>query len=424
MPEEKIREYKVIGGPFAGTYGEVVIGQHLHLNFKRAIKRLHAHVRSDVIRDEVLKQQAINSPYVVHIYDFFDLAEDRYAILMEFCPIGLTEYLRERFSQTSGHLPYDEARELLYGILRGLNDAHNAGIIHGDIKPANVRFGEDTFPKLSDFGAARRQREAGFVIKGSTNWMAPEVLAGGETTKESDYFSFGVLAYLVLSGRHPYFAGDPSCLTSEEYNIANAAFVPERLSSLRTDIPIAVADLVMELLSRGGVRERAEQALKAALAEPPSLEPGTPSAVMTADQPTPEEIARLGDAYNDARQKFFMFFRPRDAVEALDRVLDGFGTTRFKGKRVAKLADCWSLRAYINNSAGLFEAAISSATHGLEVDEDHVSSLHARGYAFIQIAKYTDAIKDLERALERTEDSKKRIQIRGLIETAKSRALS
>jgi serine/threonine-protein kinase len=110
--------------------------------------------------------------------------------------------------------------------------------------------------------------------------MAPETLDGGEATKDSDYFSFGVLAYLMLSGRHPYFADDPSCLTSEDDNIRSLTFRVPPLSTLRSDIPQKVADLVMELLSRDAkVRARAEQDLKAALSE--KFEPEVTSAVST-----------------------------------------------------------------------------------------------------------------------------------------------
>lgn len=101
----------------------------------------------------------------------------------------MDEYLIEGFEQTKGKgLPLDEAFPLLYQILQGLNDAHKADVIHGDIKPANVRFGEGATqnelgsPKLADFGAAIMLRQQSPALRGSTNWMAPEIIKGGDAT--------------------------------------------------------------------------------------------------------------------------------------------------------------------------------------------------------------------------------------------------
>ena len=430
----RIREYEIIKGPFSGTYGKVSIGKHTTLGIKRAIKELHSHVKPELIREEARKQELVKSPYVVQIHDFFD---DPPAILMEYCPTGLDQYLRDNFRQLGGRIPYDEARKLLHGILQGLNDAHKAGLVHGDIKPANVRFGtgetegELGLPKLADFGAARNLREAGLLIKGSTNWMAPELIAGGEATQESDYFSFGILAYLVLTARHPYFANDPSCLLSEDNNIASPTFTVEPLNKVRNDVPLAVCDLIMELLSRNAsARMRAEQDLKAALAQPMEAETILPSAMTTAAptttaaltvEPTLEETKMLDEAYERARQSFFSFFRPKDAVDIINATMEQIRWERFVGAKVTRLADCWSLRAFINNSASRFPDAVTAATNGLQVDNNHVNSLHSRGYAYIQQGDYPAAKRDLDRALELAETPTKRQQISSLLDTLKSR---
>lgn len=421
---DDIREYKIIGGPFNGNYGAVLIGLHAHLGSKRAIKRLHPYVLPKIIREEALKQQAVKSPYIIQIYDFF---KKENVIVMEYCPKGLDEFLKERFPQVKGQLPYEEAREILHGILQGLNDAHRADVVHGDIKPANVRFGvgknEDELglPKLGDFGAARRLREDSLVPRGSTNWMAPEVIDGGEATKASDYFSFGILAYLILSGRHPFFANDPSCLITEEETITSSTYRPYPLASLRPDIPVRVAEHVMELLSKDPEnRVKAEHALKAELSEPLKRTEGPPLPPQFS-RPTSEENAQIEEAYNNARELFFGYYRPKEAVEALDTFLRDFQWERFKGHCVGSLADCWSLRAYINNSGGFFPEALTAATNGLEVDENHVNSLHARGYAHIQLSQYGDAKSDLLRALQLTTDSLKRRQISQLFDTLRVR---
>jgi tetratricopeptide (TPR) repeat protein len=315
-----------------------------------------------------------------------------------------------------------------------LNDAHKAGVIHGDIKPANIRFGAGNTEeelgdaKLADFGAAKRLREEGPTIKGSTNWMAPELIESGDATPASDYFSFGVVAYLVLAGRHPYFANDPTCLTSEEDNIVNPTYRPEPLSVIRSDVPRAVADLIMELLARDTqARSRAEQALKAALSqpvepeEPPGPPPARPVAPLAVEALTPEEAAQLEMGYEQGRRRFFVYYQPTEAIETLDQILQQIRWERFANVRVTRIADCWSLQAYIHNSAGLFENAVDAASNGLTVDPDHVSSLHARGYAYIQLGRYREAHQDLTRAFDLATLPTKRRQISGLLSTLRAR---
>ena len=426
VPNEELREYEILEGPFSGTYGHVRIGRHKTGGWIRAIKQLHQHVLPEVIIQEAVKQQAIKSPYVVQIFELWDEPK---AIVMEYCKIGLDRYLKERLTQTKGQLPYDEARDVLHGILQGLNDAHKAGVVHGDIKPANVRFGtaekdrELGLPKLADFGAARKVSEAAQVLKGSTNWMAPEVLNGGPPTEASDYFSFGVLAYLVFTGHHPYFANDPSCLTSEDDNIANPVFRPIPLSVHRPDIPVQVADLVMALLS-GDVeaRRRGEVALKAALSQ--RLEPEekpVPVSQIGQRHLTEEETAQLQVTYETARELFFREFLPLEAVKVLDTFLRDFRWERFEGQGITRIADCWSLRGFISNSMGLFDAAVDAASKGLRTDGDHANSLHVRGYAYVQLGRYVEAEADLSRALDLTRDVRKRGQITKLLETLRVR---
>lgn len=426
MPDQQIREYRIIKGPFNGTYGTVSVGEHTTLGTKGAIKQLHSHVKTDLIRDEALKlKEVVKSPYVVQIHDFWN---DPPAIVMEFCPIGLDQFLRDRFRDQDPQIGYDEARELLHDILQGLNDAHKQGLVHGDIKPANVRFGvgktEDDLgvPKLADFGAARHIRGDAATIKGSTNWMAPELVEGGEATTASDYFSFGVLAYLVLTRRHPYFASHPSCLWSEEDNITSPTFRPQPLSAVRSDVPQPVCDLIMELLSRDpDARIRAEQSLKAALSQPVEPEAPPPPTLPVPSELTAQERDALEQAYDNARRYFFVYYEPVNAVAVIDLAMHKAQWERFIGKKVPRIADCWSLRAYINNSGGYFDDAIDAATKGLRVDGDHVSSLHARGYAYIQPGQYAEAENDLRRALQHAATPTKRRQTSGLLDTLKVR---
>lgn len=424
-PQKSMRDYIIEAGPFKGTYGSVCIGVHKIMRNRVAIKQLHPHIKSKVIQQEAEKLKKVKSPYVVQIYEFWIKEK---AIVMEYCPFGLDSYLIKRFKEEEG-IPFEEARELLQCILQGLIDAHSSDIIHGDIKPANVRFGiGDTEkdvgdPKLGDFGAARSLEQAGQTIPGSNNWMAPELIGGGTATRSSDYFSFAVLAYLILSGKHPFYSDDPSCLTSEEDNIKNADFKIFDLASLRSDVPSHIADLIMELLSRNPEqRESIAENLKVALSERFAL---TKESTITAPSPilglSNEEKEQLKKVYDQANRYFFRNYLAPLALETLDEFLEKIKWERFKNQRIATLADCWSLKAFINNNRREFSQAIDSASNGLLIDPDHINSLHCRAHANTQSGNYDKAKIDVTKALSLCSDENKERQLKNLLATIDDR---
>jgi tetratricopeptide (TPR) repeat protein len=108
-------------------------------------------------------------------------------------------------------------------------------------------------------------------------------------------------------------------------------------------------------------------------------------------------------------------------VQLLATFLKDFKWERFAGSKLVGLADCWSLGAFIHNSSGFFKEAVEAAANGLRVHSEHVNSLHARGYAYIQLGRYGEAESDLKKALDLTADPKKRDQIGKLLETLKVR---
>jgi len=432
----RIRGWKKYKGPFMGNYSTVWIVQNRILpKNKMAMKVPHPFLNPDLIIDEARKQHDVNSLYVVRIYELRPAKKPR-CILMEYCPDSLDKYLKRKLQQMRSqgirHLPYDaELASILWGVIQAINDAHSCDVIHGDLKPGNILLDSGLTPKVSDFGAARSLRKNYSFVRGSTNWMAPEVLEGRDTTKESDYFSFGIIAYLLISGQHPFFCDDKSCLHSEEDNIRDRTFNIQPLEDLRSDIPPDIATQVMNLLFRGrGSEKKRTQAFlnlkvllsKDALLEPPEMiERIAPEPELVSITPQPEELDQISQAYEDARKEFFVIWNPTRALRILDEFLKRLNWERFIGSGSVALADCWSLKAYINNSLGFYNDSIKDASNGLKVKSDHVNSLHSRGYAFIQRGEDKNAKDDLEKALKNTEDERKKAQITQLIEAVKRR---
>jgi eukaryotic-like serine/threonine-protein kinase len=170
---------------------------------------------------EVLSAREVVHPNLCPIYDIFhwNRPESRLTFLTMKLLAG--ETLAARLART-GALPIPEASQIINQVGLGLSAAHDAGILHRDIKASNIildGFGEKVCAVLTDFGLARAAQSettaltAGGVA-GTPGYMAPELFYGGTQSKASDVFSFGVVAYQALTGHLPRislnFAADKS----------------------------------------------------------------------------------------------------------------------------------------------------------------------------------------------------------------------
>jgi hypothetical protein len=157
-------------------------------------------------RTEAEAVARLQHPHVVQIHEIGEQNGLPYFAL-EFCAGGsLAERLRK------GKLTPHEAAALVEQLARGVQAAHDKGVIHRDLKPANVLFTEDATPKIADFGLARKMEEAGHTatgaVLGTPSYMAPEQATGNkqEVGPAADVYALGAILYELLTSRPPFQA--------------------------------------------------------------------------------------------------------------------------------------------------------------------------------------------------------------------------
>lgn len=216
-----------------------------------AVKIMHAHLRgagtvAERFRREAQSVAALEHPNIVRIYDVAPAGADEIYFVAELMEGGtVADWLQ---SEPGHRLPHEVALAVALQVLRGLEAAHKAGLVHRDLKPANLMLSADGFVKITDFGIARLADRADVTktgeLVGSPAYMSPEQIDGKDVDARTDLFSFGVVYYLMLSGRLPY--DDPSLITVFK-RIAAGDHTP--LRELEPTLDPRVAALVERCLS-------------------------------------------------------------------------------------------------------------------------------------------------------------------------------
>lgn len=209
---ETIAQYRLDQLVGRGSMGRVYRAVHLALHRPCAIKVLNPDLvaTQPQIRErfwaEARAAAHLLHPHVVTIHN---LGSDKgfHFIEMEYVPGGVS--LRESVIR-DGPLDPIRASTLVRQVVLALGAAHQSGLVHRDVKPANVLINTDGQAKLADFGLVRRTSElelAGVPVAGTPTYMAPELFEGVPASHRSDLYAVGVMYYYLLSARLP-FASD------------------------------------------------------------------------------------------------------------------------------------------------------------------------------------------------------------------------
>ena len=161
-------------------------------------------IRARFTREARIAARLSTEPNVITIFDVADVAGQP-AIVMEFLPGGtLADRMR------AARIPPALALAWLEQAGRALDAAHAAGVVHRDVKPANLMLGADGELRVTDFGIARIAGDVSLTsvgtILGTSGYMSPEQAVGGTATDASDRYGLAVVAFELLCGRRPYLA--------------------------------------------------------------------------------------------------------------------------------------------------------------------------------------------------------------------------
>ena len=183
----------------SGDFAKVYAAQDTKLGRKVAIKQLHSQFLDDQDKLERYWRESrlmldLDHPNIMTIYD---VIKSRGCLVLEL----MQGSLKEIFSSKA--MPVDDVRETIIQAARGLECMHKNGIVHGDVKPANLMLSRQDVVKLGDFGLARRvSDDEGSLLKGTTKYMAPELVSEdfGEVGPASDLYSLGFSALELMIG--------------------------------------------------------------------------------------------------------------------------------------------------------------------------------------------------------------------------------
>jgi eukaryotic-like serine/threonine-protein kinase len=317
---------RVLGGRYrlrsllaVGGMGAVWVADDAVLGRQVAVKLLGEALAGDGLAAERLRREARAAARLLHpgVARVLDLGEDggRPYLVME---LLRGESLADRLAR-AGPLPPAEAVRVVAAAAEALQAAHQAGIVHRDVKPGNVFLTGDGEVKLLDFGIASAANEAALTgggLIGTAAYLAPERMLGHHATPAADVYALGVLLYELLAGRPPFAADSGMALAM--------AHLHARAAPLRDAAP--------------GVPPALAAACEQALAKDPAARPPSAAALArllrSAVPRTPPAAAPPPDAAAPAPSTDHALTRRLPAAGAAPATVAGRRTRR-RGARVA-----------------------------------------------------------------------------------------
>ena len=240
--------YQIVQELGRGGMGIVYKAQDTKLKRTVALKFLpqeltHISEVKERFMREAQAAAALDHPHICTVYEF-DEVEDKTFISMAYID---GQSLKKRIE--SGPLELDEALRIAIQAAEGLQEAHKKGVVHRDIKSANVMVTEKDQAKIMDFGLARVTGTTMMTQEGTTMgtiaYMSPEQARGEEVDHRTDIWSFGVVLYEMFSGQLPFKGEHDQAVV---YSILKEQ--PNPITGLRSEIPASIDQIVAKALEK------------------------------------------------------------------------------------------------------------------------------------------------------------------------------
>jgi serine/threonine protein kinase len=265
-------KYRLLERLGAGGMGAVYLCEHILMGRKVALKVLPVQQAEDAASLARFHREAravarLDHPNIVRAHDI-DREDKLHFLVLEFVDgCNLHDFVRR-----NGTLAPARAAHYIRQAALGLEHAHEAGLVHRDIKPGNLLLDRQGTVKLLDMGLARffhedtgafvKEFEAGYII-GTADYVAPEQIVDSRVDVRADIYSLGGAFYYLLVGKSPFQDG-----TTPQKMIWHQVRQPKSLRLLRPDVPEALVEVIDKMLAKEPARRYQTPAEVAAALEP------------------------------------------------------------------------------------------------------------------------------------------------------------
>jgi serine/threonine-protein kinase len=248
LKAETLGDYEILTEVGRGGMATVYLAHDIALDRKVAIKVMSSAIvdegMAERFRREARTAAALNHPHIIPIY----AVRDRYPLLF-FAMKFIAGQSLDPILKTAGGLPVPMVQTILSQAGSALGYAHRRGVIHRDVKPANVMIDDEGWVVVTDFGIAKVSSATGLTVTGVTvgtpAYMSPEQCLGKEVTGASDQYSLGIVAYEMLTGAPPFSADSAMAVMFAQFQET-----PKPILDSRPDCPARLAEIVMRMLEK------------------------------------------------------------------------------------------------------------------------------------------------------------------------------
>lgn len=244
--------YRILELVGLGGMGMVYRAQDEQLGLPVAVKILRSDLgdtqQLERFKQELVLARQVSHPNVVRTHDIGRDGESLFLTMDFIAGRSLGELLIDE-----GRLPPERAADIARQVASGLAAAHEAGVVHRDLKPGNVLIDPTGRAAITDFGVARSLGGGGptlpGVVVGTLDYLSPEQARGGTVDGRSDLYALGILLFEMLTGRLPFAGGSEA-----EVLVQRLAGAAQDLATVGVEVPAPLAAVVRRLLQRDPAR--------------------------------------------------------------------------------------------------------------------------------------------------------------------------